>query len=73
MLSPPCNGSGARGLWQREEESIGVDAHALFGPAAAGQQGEKEAHCASRSALPFPTWEVLLGLPKNYLTASGSG
>ena len=73
MLSPPCNGSGARGLWQREGESMGVDAHALFGPEAAGQQGEKEAHCVPRSALPFHTRAVLLGLPRSYLTASGSG
>ena len=64
MLSPPCNGSGARGLWQREEESMGVDAHTLFGPAASGQQGEKEAHCAL---------SVLLELPRSYLKASGSG
>ena len=73
MLSPPCNGSGARSLWQREEESMGVDVHALFGSAASGQQGEKGAHCAPRSALPFPTRAVLLGLSRSYLTASGSG
>ena len=69
MLSPPCNGSGARDLWQREEESMVVDAHALFGPAASGQQGEQQAHCAPKSALPLSTRTVLLGLPRRSLTA----
>ena len=53
-LSSPCNGSGAMGLWQREEESMGVDAQALFGAAASGQKGEQQAHCAPTSVLPFP-------------------
>ena len=33
-------------------------------PAASGQQGEQEAHCSPRSALPLSTPLVLLGLAK---------
>ena len=32
--------------------------------AASGQQGEQEAQCSPRSALPLPTRLVLLGLAK---------
>ena len=42
-----------RGGWQ-----------ALFVPAASGQQGEQEAQCSPRSALPRHTRLVLLGLAK---------
>ena len=38
-----------------------MDAQALARPAASGQQGEQEAHCTPRSALPLPTQAVLLG------------
>ena len=41
-------------------------------PAASGQQGEQEAHCAPRSALPLHTQVVLLGFPRSCLTDSGS-
>ena len=49
-----------------------MDAQALFGPAASGQQGEQEAHCAPRSALPLPTQAELLGLRRSCLTDTGS-
>ena len=45
-----------------------MNALALFGPAASGQQGEQEAHGNPRSALPLPTEAVLLGLPRSCLT-----
>ena len=67
-----CNGPGARALGQKEEGRKGMDGQALFGPAASGQQGEQEAHCAPRLALPLPTRAVLLGLPRRCLKASGS-
>ena len=54
-LSPHCKVLELRGPRQREETSMGLDAQDLFGPAASGQQGEQEAQCAPRSALPLPT------------------
>ena len=71
-LSPHCSNPGNRVLWQREEGRNGVDGQALFGPAASGQQGEQQAHCAPKSALPLPTQAVPLGLPRSCLTTSGS-
>ena len=53
-----------RTLRQSEEGRNGVDGQALFVPAALGQQGEQEAQCSPRSALPLPTRLVLLGLAK---------
>ena len=73
MLYLHCSSPGARALWQREEGRNGVDDQALFGPASTGQQGEQEAHCAPKLALPLPTLAVLLGLPRNCLTTSHSG
>ena len=49
-----------------------MDAQDPFGPAASGQQGEQEAHCAPRSALSLPIQAELLGLPRSCLTDSGS-
>ena len=49
-----------------------VDTQALACPAASGQQGEQEAHCAPRSAMPRHTQAVLLGLPRSCLTDSSS-
>ena len=49
-----------------------MDGQALYGPAASGQQGEQQAHCAPKSDLPLPTWAVLLGLPRSCLITSGS-
>ena len=49
-----------------------MDGQALFGPAASGQQGEQQAHCVPKSALPLSTRAVLLGLPRSCLTTSGS-
>ena len=71
MLSPHCRSPGNRALWQREEGRKQVNGQALFGPAASGQQGEQQAHCAPRSALTLSTRAVLLGLPRSYLTPSG--
>ena len=53
-----------QGPWQSEEGRNGVDGQALFVPAASVQQGEQEAQCSPRSALPLPTRCVLLVLPK---------
>ena len=64
MLSPHCSSPGNRALWQSEQGRNGVDGQALLVPAASGQQGEQEAHCSPRSALPLPTRLVLLGLAK---------
>ena len=69
-LSPHCSSPGNRALWQREEGRNGVDGQDLLGPAASGQQGEQQAHCAPKSDLPLPTWAVLLGLPRSCLTPS---
>ena len=52
-------------LWQREEGRNRVDGQALFVPAASGQDGEQEAQCSPRSALPVHTRLVLLGLPRS--------
>ena len=71
-LSPHCRGVEGGRLCQREGGSKGADAEALAGPAASGQQGEQEAHCAPRSALPLHTQAVLLGEPRSCLTGSGS-
>ena len=71
-LSPPCSNPGNRALWQREEGRNGVDGQALFSPAASGQQGEQQAHCVPKLALPLPTRAVLLELPRSCLTTSGS-
>ena len=49
-----------------------MNGQALFVPAASGQQGEQEAQCSPRSALPLPTRAVLLGLPRTCLKTSGS-
>ena len=62
-LQHPAN----RAFWQREEGRNRVDGQGLFGPAASGQQGEQQAHCAPKSALPLPTRGVLLGLPRTCL------
>ena len=50
-----------------------MDGQALFVPAASGQEGEQEAQCSPRSALPVHTRLVLLGLPRSCLKTSGSG
>ena len=50
---------------------MAVDAQDPFGPAASGQQGEQEAHCAPRSALSLNKQAVMLGLPKRCLSDSG--
>ena len=71
-LSPHRQGLEVRGLWQREGGSKGADAQALARQAVSAQQGEKEAHCAPRSALPLHTQAVLLGEPRSCLTGSGS-
>ena len=60
-MSPHCQGLEVGGLWQREAGSKWVDAQALAHPAASAQQGEKEPHSATRSALPLRTQVVLLG------------
>ena len=49
-----------------------MDAQALAHPAASGQQGEQEAHCAPRLAMPLHTQAVLLGLPRSCLTDCSS-
>ena len=64
MLSPHCSSPGNRALWQSEEGRNRVDVQALFVPEASGQQGEQEAQCSRRSALPRPTLLVLIGLAK---------
>ena len=48
-----------------------MDGQDLFVPAPTGQQGEQQAHCAPKSALPLSTRVVLLGLPRSCLTPSG--
>ena len=63
-LSPHCSSPGSRVLWHSEEGRIGLGGQALYVPAASGQEGEQEAQCSPRSALPLPTWLVLLGLAK---------
>ena len=63
-LSPHCSSPGNRALWQSEEGRNGVDGQALFVPASSRQQGEQEAQCSPRSALPLPTRVVLLVLAK---------
>ena len=57
----------------RDDGKNWVDGQALFVPAASGQQGEQEAQCFPRSALPVHTRLVLLGLPRSCLKTSGSG
>ena len=47
-----------------------MDGQDLFVPAPTGQQGEQQAHCAPKSALPLSTRAVLLGLPRSCLTPS---
>ena len=47
-----------------------MDGPELFVPAPTGQQGEQQAHCALKSALPLSTRTVLLGLPRSCLTPS---
>ena len=47
-----------------------MDGQDLFVPAPTGQQGEKQAHCAPKSALPLSTRVVLLGLPRSCRTPS---
>ena len=47
-----------------------MDGQELFAPAPTGQQGEQQAHCAPKSALPRSTRMVLLGLPRSCLTPS---
>ena len=49
-----------------------MDGQDLFVPASTGQQGEQQAHCACKLALTFSPRAVLLGLPRSYLTPSGS-
>ena len=50
-----------RDLCQREEGRNRVDGQDHFVPAFTGQQGEQQAHCAPRTALPLATRAVLLG------------
>ena len=47
-----------------------MDGQDLFVPAPTGQQGEQQAHCNPKSALPRSTRTVLLGLPRSCLTPS---
>ena len=47
-----------------------MDGQDLFLPAPTGQQGEQQAHCNPKSALPRYTRTVLLGLPRSCLTPS---
>ena len=49
-----------------------MDGQELFVPASTGQQGEQQAYCAPKSALPRSTRTVLPGLPRTYLKTSGS-
>ena len=49
-----------------------MDVQELFVPAPTGQQGEQQAHCAPKSALPLSTRVVLLGLPRTCLKTYGS-
>ena len=47
-----------------------MDGQDLFVPAPTGHQGEQQAHCAPKLALPRSTRTVLLGLPRSCLTPS---
>ena len=47
-----------------------MDGQDLFVPAPTGQQGEQQAYCNPKSALPSSTRTVLLGLPRSCLTPS---
>ena len=49
-----------------------MDGQGFYVPAPSGQQGEQEAQCSPRLALPLPTRAVLLGLPRTCLKTSGS-
>ena len=80
-LSPQGNAAGARALLQTEGGSKGVDAETLFGLAASGQHGGKEAHCAPRSALlrgrigqrQNPAWPLLsVSLAQNFVASMGT-
>ena len=70
-ISPHCQSLDEQGFWQREGGSKWADPQALARPAASAQQGEKEAHCAPRSALPLEKQAVLLGEPRSCLIGSG--
>ena len=59
-----------QGPLAEEEGRNGVDGQAVFGQASTGQQGQQQAHCAPKSALPLSTWAVLLDLPRSCLTPS---
>ena len=67
LQQPREQGLLAKGRGEKASES-----QALFVPAASGQQGEQEAQCYPRSALPLPTLPVLQGLPRTCLKTSGS-
>ena len=71
-VSPHCQGLEVGGLWQREWGCMWADAQALSRPTASAQQGEKEAHCAPKLALPLHTQAVLPREPRSCLTGSGS-
>ena len=47
-----------RALCQREEGRNGVDGQDHFVPASTGQQGEQQAQCAPRTALPLAPGQV---------------
>ena len=47
-----------------------MDGQDLVVPAPTGQQGEHQAHCAPKSALPLSTRTVLMGLSRSCLTPS---
>ena len=61
-----------QGPLAEEEGRNGMDGQAVFGQASTGQQGQQQAHCASKSALALLTLTVQLGLPRCCLTTSGS-
>ena len=47
-----------------------MDGGSLYVPARTGQQGEQQAHCATKFALTLSTRAVLLGLRRSCLTPS---
>ena len=71
-MSPHHQGLEVGWLRHMEGGSKLVDAQGLVRPADSSQQGEKEAHCAPRLALPLHTQAVLLGEPRSCLTYSDS-
>ena len=71
-VSPHHQGLEVGWLRHMEGGSKLVDAQGLVRPADSPQQGEKEAHCAPRLALPLHTHAVLLREPRSCLTYSDS-